>query len=52
MIYITGDCQKIKKDNKCFMVKLPSFTNVKEFNDSLIDIEHWFLKNNYNKEEN
>ena len=44
--------QKRKIDNKCFMVKLPSFTNVKEFNESLIDIENWFLKNNYNKEEN
>lgn len=44
--------QKRKIDNKCFMVKLPSFTNVKEFNDSLIDIENWFLKNNYSKEEN
>ena len=37
------------EDMKCFMVKLPSFTDVKEFNESLIDIEAWFEKNNYNK---
>lgn len=42
--------QKRKIDNKCFMVKLPSFTNVKEFNESLIDIENWFLKNNCKEE--
>jgi len=33
------------------MVKLPSFSNVKEFNNSLIDIEEWFEKNNYIKKE-
>ena len=44
--------QKVKlKDSKCFMVKLPSFSNVKEFNNSLIDIEEWFEKNNYIKKE-
>ncbi|MBQ3253115.1 MAG: SAM-dependent DNA methyltransferase [Acholeplasmatales bacterium] len=37
------------EDKKCFMVKLPSFTDVKEFNESLLDIEAWFEKNNYNK---
>lgn len=40
--------KKVIKDKKCFMVKLPSFTKVKEFNDSLQDIEAWF-ENNYNK---
>ena len=39
--------KKVMKDKKCFMVKLPSFTNVKEFNNSLIEIEAWFEKNNY-----
>ena len=34
---------------KCFMVKLPSFTDVKEFNNSLVEIEAWFENNNYNK---
>ncbi|MBQ9124462.1 MAG: N-6 DNA methylase [Acholeplasmatales bacterium] len=37
------------EDKKCFMVKLPSFTDVKEFNSSLLEIEAWFEKNNYNK---
>lgn len=41
--------KRIMKDKKCFMVKLPSFTDVKEFNSSLMDIEAWFEKNNYNK---
>lgn len=41
--------KRVMKDKKCFMVKLPSFTDVKEFNASLIDIEAWFEKNNYNK---
>ncbi len=36
-------------DKKCFMVKLPSFTNVKEFNSSLMEIEAWFEKYNYNR---
>ena len=34
------------KDAKCFMVKLPSFTDVEDFNNALRDIEAWFLKNN------
>ncbi|MBQ2472330.1 MAG: N-6 DNA methylase [Acholeplasmatales bacterium] len=37
------------KDAKCFMVKLPSFNDVEDFNNALRDIEAWFLKNNYNK---
>ena len=37
--------KKSVEDKKCFMVKLPSFTDVKEFNESLIDIEAWFEKN-------
>ena len=37
------------EDEKCFMVKLPSFTNVKDFNESLLQIEAWFEKNKYNK---
>lgn len=41
--------KKLLEDKKCFMVKLPSFTDVKAFNESLIDIEAWFEKNNYNK---
>lgn len=41
--------KKVMKDKKCFMVKLPSFTNVKEFNNALLDIEAWFENNNYNK---
>lgn len=39
--------KKVMKDKKCFMVKLPSFTDVKEFNNSLVEIEAWFEKNNY-----
>ena len=42
--------KKILKDSKCFMVKLPSFDDVKDFNQSLLDIEAWFKKNNYNEE--
>ena len=37
--------KKKVEDKKCFMVKLPSFTDVKEFNESLIEIEAWFEKN-------
>ena len=38
--------KKVIEDKKnCFMVKLPSFTNVKEFNSSLMEIEAWFEKN-------
>lgn len=33
------------KDKKCFMVKLPNFSDVKEFNSSLMEIEAWFEKN-------
>lgn len=46
--------QKCKIDKKnCFMVKLPSFTDVKEFNKSLMEIEAWFEKNkNIKSEEN
>lgn len=37
---------KKKIDNlKCFMVKLPSFKDVKLFNEALLDIEAWFEKN-------
>lgn len=44
--------QKKKMDKKnCFMIKLPSFTNVKEFNNSLMDIEAWFEKNKKNRSE-
>ena len=44
-IIITLQKKKFKEGTKCFMVKLPSFTNVNEFNDSLMDIEAWFEKN-------
>ena len=37
--------KKCVEDKKCFMIKLPSFTDVKEFNESIIDIEAWFEKN-------
>ncbi|MCR5350128.1 MAG: class I SAM-dependent methyltransferase [Acholeplasmatales bacterium] len=37
--------QKCKKDNKCFMVKLPSFSNASEFNEELMKIEKWFENN-------
>ena len=37
--------QKKEIKDQCFMVKLPSFSNVTEFNDSLKLIESWFLKN-------
>lgn len=37
--------QKKEIKDQCFMVKLPSFSNVIEFNDSLKLIESWFLKN-------
>ena len=37
--------RKRVEDKKCFMVKLPSFSDVKEFNESLIEIEAWFEKN-------
>ncbi len=37
--------KKTSEDKKCFMVKLPSFTDVNEFNNSLTEIEAWFEKN-------
>ena len=37
--------KKCVEDKKCFMVKLPSFTDVNEFNNSLMEIEAWFEKN-------
>lgn len=37
--------QKREIKDKCFMVKLPSFSDVVMFNDSLKSIEAWFLKN-------
>jgi hypothetical protein len=37
--------KKDLKDKKCFMVKLLSFSDVKEFNSSLMEIEAWFEKN-------
>lgn len=41
--------QKAKlEDKKCLMVKLPSFTDSKRFNEALIQIEMWF-ENNINK---
>ncbi len=44
--------KKVIEDKKnCFMVKLPSFTEVKEFNASLQEIEAWFEKNNKNRSE-
>lgn len=35
----------IEDKKNCFMVKLPSFTDVKAFNASLTEIEAWFEKN-------
>lgn len=41
--------KKVIEDKKnCFMVKLPNFTDVKEFNNSLMEIEMWFEKNKKN----
>lgn len=37
--------QKREVKDKCFMVKLPSFSDVVMFNDTLKTIEAWFLKN-------
>jgi len=37
--------KKVLDKKNCFMVKLPSFTDVKEFNSVLMDIEAWFEKN-------
>lgn len=41
--------KKILDNQKCFMVKLPSFNDIADFNQSLLDIEAWFKKN-YNNE--
>lgn len=38
--------KEVVADKKCLMVKLPSFSNVKEFNNSLLKIEKWFEINN------
>lgn len=44
--------KRVIQDKKnCFMVKLPSFTDVKAFNTSLMEIEAWFEKNKKNKSE-
>ncbi|MDE7100325.1 MAG: hypothetical protein K2O05_00550, partial [Anaeroplasmataceae bacterium] len=44
--------KRVIQDRKnCFMVKLPSFTDVKAFNTSLMEIEAWFEKNKKNKSE-
>ena len=37
--------KRVVADRKCFMVKLPSFTDVKVFNESLKQIEAWFNEN-------
>ena len=37
--------QKKEIKDHCFMVKLPSFSNVSDFNESLLNIEAWFEKN-------
>ena len=44
--------KRLLKDAKCFMVKLPNFDDVEDFNNALRDIEAWFEKNNYNKKKN
>ena len=44
--------KRVVKDRRCFMVKLPSVTDIKLFNDSLRQIEAWFNENYKNKEEN
>lgn len=43
--------KKVQDKKNCFMVKLPSFSNVKEFNNALLDIEAWFEKNKKRSEE-
>ncbi len=43
--------KKVLDKKNCFMVKLPSFTDVKEFNQSLMEIEAWFEKNKNNRSE-
>ncbi len=37
--------KEVIEDKKCLMVKLPSFSDVKEFNKTLMSIEAWFEKN-------
>ncbi|MDE7264341.1 MAG: N-6 DNA methylase [Anaeroplasmataceae bacterium] len=49
IIVVIQKCILDKKN--CFMVKLPSFTDVKEFNQSLLEIEAWFEKNKNNRSE-
>lgn len=49
IILVIQKCILDKKN--CFMVKLPSFTDVKAFNQSLIEIEAWFEKNKNNRSE-
>ncbi len=49
IILVIQKCIMDKKN--CFMVKLPSFTDVKEFNQSLMEIEAWFEKNKKNRSE-
>ncbi len=49
IILVIQKCMLDKKN--CFMVKLPSFTDVKEFNKSLMEIEAWFEKNKNNRSE-
>jgi hypothetical protein len=34
--------KRLLKDAKCFMVKLPNFDDVENFNNALRDIEAWF----------
>ena len=41
----------IMENQKCFMVKLPSFNDIKEFNESLLDIEAWFENKKIRSEE-
>ncbi len=44
-IIIVAVKQSIPKEVGCFMVKLPDFTDVKSFQNSITQIESWFLKN-------
>ncbi len=40
--------KEVSEDKNCLMVKLPSFDDVKAFNDVLEQIENWFLNNKKN----
>lgn len=40
--------KEVSEDKNCLMVKLPSFDDVKAFNDVLDQIENWFLNNKKN----